>query len=91
MASPPNNASQEQMAFVERLLKATKPERWTYLIMTGISVGALLVCVVVLLAKSQADIKILSGLFGSTGIVTYSSGQILRIWSDAIRLVAPKV
>jgi hypothetical protein len=79
------------MAFVERLLKATKPERWTYLIMTGISVGALLVCVVVLLAKSQADIKILSGLFGSTGIVTYSSGQILRIWSDAIRLVAPKV
>jgi hypothetical protein len=90
MASPPYNASLEQMAFVERLLKATKPERWTYLIMTGISVGVLLVCAGVLLVKSQADLKVLGGLFGSTGIVTYSSGQILRIWTDAMRLVAPK-
>jgi hypothetical protein len=78
------------MAYVERLLAATKPERMTYLVMTALSVVILLVSAGVLIVRSHADIGTLSGLFGSTGVVTYSSGQILRIWSDAFRLVVPR-
>ena len=80
----------EQMQYVERLLRATKPERVTYLVLTGVSVAVLITSACVLIIQSHAQMSILVGLFGSSGVVTYSTGQILRIWSDAVRLVLPK-
>jgi hypothetical protein len=90
MTTLPSTPSQEVMDYVERLLGATRPERITYLALTGLSVVILLVSACVLIVRTHAEVGTLVSLFGSTGVVTYSSGQILRIWTDAFRLVAPK-
>jgi hypothetical protein len=68
MANPPNNPSIEAMAFVERLMQATKPERMTHLVLTAGSALVLVGCAVVLIIRTQADLKVLRGLFGSTGM-----------------------
>jgi hypothetical protein len=75
------------MAYVERILSATRPERITYLVLTVLSVAILLVSACIMLIRNKEDIGTVTSLFGSTGIMTYSVGQILRVWTDAIKLV----
>jgi hypothetical protein len=31
----------------------------------------------------------ISGMFGSAGAITYSAGRLLRMWSDALRVLYP--
>jgi len=78
------------MDYVERLLKATRMERIAYLVVTSLSAAILLVSAGTLIWNKGADTPTLVGLFGSTGVVTITTAQILRVWSDAIRLVIPK-
>lgn len=90
MSTPGNSASTQEMAYVERILRATRPERITYLALTTLSVGILLVSACVLLIRNKAEVGTLTSLFGSTGIMSYSVGQILRVWTDALKLVLRK-
>jgi hypothetical protein len=90
MSTPPNSATAQEMAYVERILGATRPERITYLALTVLSVAILLVSACVLLIRNKAEIGTITSLFGSTGIVGYSVGQILRVWTDALKLVLRK-
>jgi hypothetical protein len=61
-----------------------------YLVLTTASAVILLASACVLIVRSNANLATLVGLFGSTGVVTFSTGQILRIWRDAIRIVIPR-
>lgn len=88
-AGPPAPPPQA-IDYIERLLKATRMERIAYLIVTTLSAGILLVTAGALIWNKGADTPMLVGLFGSTGVVTVTTAQILRVWSDAIRLVIPK-
>ena len=65
-------------------------ERIAYLVVTSLSAAILLVSAGALIWNKAADMPTLVGLFGSTGVVTVTTGQILRVWSDAIRLFVPK-
>jgi hypothetical protein len=87
--SPPT-PPQQAMDYVERLLKATRMERIAYLVVTSFAAALLLVSAGALIWNKGADTSTLVGLFGSTGVVTVTTAQILRVWSDAIRLVIPK-
>lgn len=87
---PPTDPSPQAIAYVERLLQATKPERIAYLVITTVSAGILLVSAGALIVNKGADLTTLIGLFGSSGVVTFSTAQVLRVWSDALRLVIPK-
>jgi hypothetical protein len=88
MGNLPNASLSEEMAYVERLLKAPKPERITYLVLTGLSVAILLATACIILLR-KPEVATLTTLFGSTGLITYSVGQILKVWTDALKLVAP--
>ena len=62
-------------------------ERLVYLLVTLFSVAVLLVCASVLLVKHTASYPEILGLFGSSGGITYSTGRLLRMWSDAIHIL----
>lgn len=80
----------DRLGAIGQLLEMFKMERLVYLIVTLISVIVLLTCAVVLLWKRSANYVEIIGLFGSSGGITYSTGRLLRMWSDAIRILRPQ-
>ena len=77
-----------RMDAVERLTRLFKAERLVYLSVSSISLAILLISAGWLLIKGQAGPAELTGLFGSTGLITYSMGRILVMWNQALRLLA---
>jgi hypothetical protein len=82
---------QARVDAVERLIKLFRPERTVYLIITTMSLATLLASAVVLLVNKKADTVELTGLFGSSGLITYSTGRLLTMWNQALLLLAGKV
>jgi hypothetical protein len=80
---------QEKAEYVERLLASTKIERFSYLVICVASAIFLLVCAVISVVRNHGDITVAISLFGSSGVITYTAGQIMRVWTDAMRLVMP--
>lgn len=64
-------------------------ERTVYLVITVVSVVALMTCAVYLLVTGKGDTAILVGLFGPSGGIIYSTGRLLKMWSEALRVVYP--
>jgi hypothetical protein len=78
----------ERMDAVERLTNLFKLERMVHLAVTSVSLLMLLLSAGVLLYKERAGAAELSGLFGSSGLITYSAGRLLFMWNQALRLLA---
>jgi len=76
------------MDAVERLTNLFRWERMAYLTMTGLSVAILLTSAGVLLVQKKAGYAEITGLFGSSGIITYTTGRLLFMWNQALRLLA---
>ena len=74
---------------IKDLVALFKTERMVYLIITLICVLVLIGAAISLLLKSdnQEDTIAVMGLFGSTGGIVYSSGRLLKMWSDAMQLI----
>jgi len=77
-----------RMDAVERLTNLFRWERMVYLIVTGLSLAMLLTSAGVLLAHGKAGTAELTGLFGSSGLITYSTGRLLFMWNQALKLLA---
>jgi hypothetical protein len=77
-----------RMDAVERLTALFRLERMVHLGVTSVSLVLLLVCAGVLLVKEQAGPAELTGLLGSSGLITYSAGRLLFMWNQALRLLA---
>jgi hypothetical protein len=78
----------ERMAAVERLTELFKLERFVHLSVTFVSLLMLLTSAGVLLFRGNAGPAELTGLFGSSGLITYSAGRLLYMWSQALKLLA---
>ena len=76
---------------IERMLKAFKAERIMYLVATGISLGILIYCAITLTFKPDKNYEAIFGLFGSTGVISYSASRLLKMWSDAIKFLSEKI
>ena len=72
----------------ERLTNLFKLERLVHLAVTSLSLAMLLGSAGVLLYKGRAGPAELTGLFGSSGLITYSAGRLLFMWNQALRLLA---
>ncbi len=72
---------------VERLTKLFKLERLVHLGVTCISLLMLLTSAGVLLVKKEDNAIALTGLFGSSGLITYSASRLLLMWNQALRLL----
>jgi len=76
------------MDAVERLTKLFKMERMVYLAVTSLSLAMLLLSAGLLIARGKAGAAELTGLFGSSGLITYTTGRLLYMWNQALRLLA---
>jgi len=77
-----------RMDAVERLTKLFKMERMVYLAVTSLSLAMLLLSAGLLIARGKAGAAELTGLFGSSGLITYTTGRLLYMWNQALRLLA---
>jgi hypothetical protein len=76
-----------QLARVLTLIKAFSFERYVYLTITSLSVVMLLAAAAKLLLSNKPDLAVLTALFGSSGLITYSLGRVLRMWDQAMNAI----
>jgi hypothetical protein len=87
----PSDNIKDRMDAVERLTNLFRMERIVYLTITTMSLAILLTSAAVLLINKSAGTVELTGLFGSSGLITYSTGRLLAMWNQALQLLAGKV
>lgn len=85
------NPYKQRVDAIKQLLNLFKPERTVYLVITLSSLLVLLTCAIVLICKSAVGTAELVLLFSSSGGITYSTGRLLRMWSEAIRILQPNM
>lgn len=78
----------ERLEAVERLTKLYRPERTVHLVVTSASLMILLLAAGMMLYRGQAGPTELGLMFGSSGMVTYTAGQLLRMWDRAVSIIA---
>lgn len=76
-----------RVAAVKQLLVLFRWERATYLIVNGLALAMLLAAGGALLLRQNADMAILTALFGSSGLITFTIGRLLRMWDQAFALI----
>ena len=83
----PDNATKEAVDF---MLQKFKPERYAYLIVTIVSFLILLVCVILYIVETpqmnEKNLGPVIGMVGSGGAIAYTASQLLRMWSDCMKL-----
>lgn len=79
----------ERLEAVERLTLLYRPERTVHLVVTSASLVILLTAAGMMLYRGQAGLTELGLMFGSSGMVTYTAGQLLRMWDRAVSVIAP--
>lgn len=79
----------KKIAAIKELLDLFRFERTVYLVVTVISLIMLLTSATIMLLGEQAEIVAATGLFGSAGAITYTTGRLLRMWSQAIQALFP--
>lgn len=94
MSQTPTTAGHDsldaRLRAVERLVALFKLERMFHLLVTGCSLVMLLTSAGVLLYRNNADAATLTMLFGSSGLITYATGRLLRMWDQALALLSGK-
>ena len=74
---------------VERMVGLFKMERMTYLGVTLISLIMLLGAGVYMFIDDKVNqMAVLSLMFGSSGLITYSAGRLLKMWDQAITMLS---
>lgn len=86
--SDSRNAIEARINAIERLTKLCRLERCVYLAATAISLVMLLSSAVYMICRSKADAAVLGLLFGSSGLIAYSTSRLLRMWDMAMRILA---
>ncbi len=79
----------ERVESIRQLLDIFKLERMVYLTVTILSLIMLLSSAAVVAYKDAAGALEMTGLFGSAGAITYTTGRLLRMWSEALRVLYP--
>lgn len=83
----PDDELTSRMDAVERLVDLFYVERMVHLTVTSISLALLLGSAVYLIIIHEASLNILFGLFGSSGLIAYSSARLLRMWNQALAVL----
>ena len=77
----------ERLRAVKDLLGLFRLERLVYLAVTFGSVLILWTCAVWMLIDGGRT-ELILGIFGGSGGILYTSGRLLRMWSDALRVLS---
>lgn len=83
-----DNSNDNVVNTIEKVLKLFRVERFFYVTVTIISFIALVSLLTYLMVSDfEKNIYFSLGLFGPTGLITFSCGRILKMWSDVIGLL----
>jgi hypothetical protein len=74
---------------IKTLLDAFKLERIVYLTVTVLSVAILFVAAIRIILQEDTDYPALVGVVTGSGGILYATGRLLRMWSDALRIISP--
>ncbi len=85
MSNSPTNHQKPTLREVEKLIQMFRPERMVLMAITITSTVFLLVCAGFLMFRENYVMAI--GLFGSTGALTYTTGRLLSMWQDVLRIL----
>lgn len=77
----------QRLKAVERLTALYRPERLVHLIATAVSLVVLLGTAGSMIYKGEAGPAELTLMFGSSGLITYTAGQLLRMWDRALSVI----
>jgi 1,4-dihydroxy-2-naphthoate octaprenyltransferase len=80
----------DKVEAISQLLRLFRFERGVYLGVTICSLLILLGTAIYLISSGGAVTAEITGLFGSAGAITYTTGRLLRMWSEALRVLAPE-
>jgi hypothetical protein len=73
---------------LKQLLELFRLERLVYICMTVAALMILLVCAAILLFKDIPNAAVVgTGLFGSSGLITFTTGRLLRMWNQAFAAI----
>jgi hypothetical protein len=77
----------DRYLLVEKLIRLFHFERIVHLVITVVSLIVLLVAIGMMIYHQQADKTALSLTFGSSGLVTYTGGKLLKMWDQALKII----
>lgn len=86
--APPTPDLVHRLRAVGELTKLFHLERMVYVSATGLSVLLLFSVAIKMLLSGETSVGQWSLMFGSTGLISLTIGGLLRMWNQAIRLVA---
>lgn len=78
---------QSRVSAIKELLEAFRFERAVYMSITLLSLFVLLGCALSLMFGGRDKMVEAIGLFSASGAITYTTGRLLKMWSDAIRIL----
>lgn len=81
------SSNTELIDIIRELVKIFKFERIFYITSTIIAFLLLISCTIYSLCNGKISTITIIGMCGSTGVMTYTCGQFLKMWNDVIKLV----
>lgn len=78
---------ENKVTAIETLLKAFRIERILFLSVSIFAALILIAAAVFILFENPNQKEWFFSLFAPAGVITYSSGQILKMWNDAIAII----
>ena len=79
----------KRLEVVKELTNLFKFERMVYLIVTILSLLMLFGAATSLMIRDKAGTAELTLMFGSSGLITYSTGRLLFMWNEALKRLLP--
>lgn len=86
-----NDDLDKRVVAIGKLLEMFKFERMVYLTVTILSLIVLICCAVymIFIQKNNDLIPAIIAMFGSSGGIAFTCGRLLKMWSDAMQILAP--
>lgn len=84
---PVYGTMEERIAAVERVTKLFRAERLAYLFATGLALALLFFNTYLMMRRGGGDNTAYAVMFGSGGMITYSTGQLINMWKQALRVI----
>ena len=85
MPPAPEDDRDKRLRLAKELLSVFRMERMAYLIATLLALVFLVVVATVLLFRESYAMAL--GMFGSSGVIAYSIGQLLRMWNQVLAVI----
>ncbi len=83
----PTDPLDTRLEAVARLLALFRMERIVYVVVTLLSLAILFYCAVRLIQQPDSDMTIVVSIFAGSGGILYTTGRLLKMWSDALHLL----